>query len=91
MRKDSGTIVGDVRSTFVQSFMRLCLASMIAMVVIGCVLFPLIGPWEFKFTKFPVVPWRYVKNRSVVGASLIGFFDFVRSPWFPGSNKLTLN
>ncbi|KAK0442475.1 drug:h+ antiporter [Desarmillaria tabescens] len=51
--------------------------SMIAMVVIGCVLFPLIGPWEFKFAKFPVVPWRYVKNRSVVGASLIGFFDFI--------------
>ncbi|KAK0471517.1 drug:h+ antiporter [Armillaria novae-zelandiae] len=51
--------------------------SMIAMVVIGCILFPLIGPWEFKFAKFPVVPWRYVKNRSVVGASLIGFFDFI--------------
>ncbi|KAK0190166.1 drug:h+ antiporter [Armillaria mellea] len=31
----------------------------------------------FKFAKFPVVPWRYVKNRSVVGASLIGFFDFI--------------
>lgn len=51
--------------------------SMIAMVVIGCVLFPLIGPWEFKFAKFPVIPLRYVKNKSVVGASLIGFFDFI--------------
>ncbi len=52
------------------------LASMIAMLVIGCVLFPAVGPWEFKFAKYPVVPRRFITNFTVVGASLIGFFDY---------------
>ncbi|KAK0242891.1 drug:h+ antiporter [Armillaria nabsnona] len=50
--------------------------SMIAMLVIGCVLFPAVGPWEFKFAKYPVVPRRFITNFTVVGASLIGFFDY---------------
>ncbi|KAK0230661.1 drug:h+ antiporter [Armillaria fumosa] len=50
--------------------------SMIAMLVIGCILFPAIGPWEFKFAKYPVVPKRFITNFTVVGASLIGFFDY---------------
>lgn len=49
---------------------------MIAMLVIGCVLFPAVGPWEFKFAKYPVVPRRFITNFTVVGASLIGFFDY---------------
>lgn len=51
---------------------------MIAMVVIGCVLLPVFVFWDFKFAKFPVVERRFIFNRSVVGAALIGFFDFVR-------------
>ncbi|PBL02673.1 MFS general substrate transporter [Armillaria gallica] len=51
--------------------------SMIAMLVIGCVLFPAVGPWEFKFAKYPVVPRRFITNFTVVGASLIGFFDYI--------------
>ncbi|KAK0190827.1 drug:h+ antiporter [Armillaria mellea] len=51
--------------------------SMIAMLVIGCVLFPAVGPWEFKFAKYPVVPKRFITNFTVVGASLIGFFDYI--------------
>ncbi|KAK0491142.1 drug:h+ antiporter [Armillaria novae-zelandiae] len=52
-------------------------SSMIAMLVIGCVLFPAVGPWEFKFAKYPVVPKRFITNFTVVGASLIGFFDYI--------------
>lgn len=51
--------------------------SMIAMIVIGCVLLPSFVLYDWKFAKFPVVPGRFVRNKSVVGASLIGFFDFV--------------
>ncbi|KAK0206671.1 drug:h+ antiporter [Desarmillaria ectypa] len=51
--------------------------SMIAMLVIGCVLFPAVGPWEFKFAKYPVIPWRFITNFTAVGACLIGFFDYI--------------
>ncbi|KAK0453763.1 drug:h+ antiporter [Armillaria borealis] len=54
-------------------------SSMIAMLVIGCVLFPAVGPWEFKFAKYPVIPMRFITNFTVVGASLIGFFDYACS------------
>ncbi|KAG9225332.1 hypothetical protein CCMSSC00406_0006281 [Pleurotus cornucopiae] len=52
-------------------------ASMIAMIVIGGVLIPVFFMYDWKLAKYPVVPARLLKNRSVVGASLIGFFDFV--------------
>ncbi|KAF9046927.1 drug:h+ antiporter [Hymenopellis radicata] len=51
--------------------------SMIAMLVVGCVLLLFIAPWEAKVAKYPVLPGRFLKNRSIVGASLIGFFDFI--------------
>ncbi|KAI3606432.1 h+ antiporter [Moniliophthora roreri] len=51
--------------------------SMIAMIVVGFVLLPFVCLWEFKYAKFPVLPLRYVRNRSVIVASAIGFFDFV--------------
>jgi MFS family permease len=51
--------------------------SMIAMIVVGFVIIPFIAIWEARFAKFPVIPPRFLKNRAVVGASLIGFFDFV--------------
>ncbi|KAI0781782.1 drug:h+ antiporter [Abortiporus biennis] len=51
--------------------------SIIAMLVVGCVLLPIFGVWDFRFAKRPVVAWRFIKNRGVIGAAWIGFFDFV--------------
>ncbi|TFK32582.1 hypothetical protein BDQ12DRAFT_728565 [Crucibulum laeve] len=33
--------------------------------------------WEFKFAKFPVIARRFVMNRTVVCAALIGSLDFI--------------
>ena len=54
-------------------------ASMIAMLVVGVVLLPVIVFWEFKFAKRPILARRLLKNRTVVFAAWIGFFDFVRA------------
>ncbi|KAG6890842.1 hypothetical protein C0992_012481 [Termitomyces sp. T32_za158] len=51
--------------------------SMIAMIVIGCVLIPFVGLYEFKFAKYPVIPRRFVLNRSIVIASIVGALDFI--------------
>ena len=51
---------------------------MIAMVTVGCVLLIVFGVWDLKFASRPVIAWRFVTNRSVLLASWIGFFDFVR-------------
>ncbi|KAK7447416.1 hypothetical protein VKT23_014125 [Stygiomarasmius scandens] len=51
--------------------------SMIAMIVIGCCLLPVFGVWDVKLAKFPVIPYRFLKNRSIAIASAIGFFDFI--------------
>lgn len=51
--------------------------SMIAMEVVGCSLIPLYLIFEWKFAKHPVVPKRFVQNRSIVLASLIGASDFI--------------
>ncbi|KDR72260.1 hypothetical protein GALMADRAFT_253088 [Galerina marginata CBS 339.88] len=51
--------------------------SMIAMVVIGCVLIPFYLLWDFKFANYPVVARRFLSNRSVVIAGAIGAFDFI--------------
>ncbi|KAL0953094.1 hypothetical protein HGRIS_004365 [Hohenbuehelia grisea] len=51
-------------------------ASMIAMIVVGVILIPFFAIWDWKFAKHPVIPRRFTVNRSVVGACLIGFFDF---------------
>lgn len=50
---------------------------MIAMLVVGCVLLFGVAIWDFKFASYPAIPRRFVVNRSVMFASLIGFFDFV--------------
>jgi len=52
-------------------------ASMIAMLAVGCALIPVFVFYEFKFAQYPVVARRFVFNRSVVIASVIGAFDFV--------------
>ncbi|PSS03712.1 hypothetical protein PHLCEN_2v3966 [Hermanssonia centrifuga] len=52
-------------------------ASIIAMLVIGIVLLFVFSVWETWFAKRPVVPLRFLRNRSFIGAAWIGFFDFV--------------
>ncbi|WVF70813.1 hypothetical protein IAT40_005607 [Kwoniella sp. CBS 6097] len=51
--------------------------SMIGMIVVGAVLFPLTLIFEWKFPRKPVVPMRWLKRGPILGACLIGFFDFV--------------
>lgn len=51
--------------------------SMIAMIVVGVVLFPIFIVFEWKFPKKPVVPMRWLRRGPILGACLIGFFDFV--------------
>lgn len=55
----------------------LFVASMIAMIVVGGVLIPVYALWDLKFAKYPVIARRFVFNRSVVIASVIGAADFV--------------
>ncbi|KAI0329355.1 drug:h+ antiporter [Cubamyces sp. BRFM 1775] len=50
--------------------------SMVAMIVVGCILLPVFALWDIYFAKRPVFPRRFLTNRSVTIASWIGFFDF---------------
>ncbi|KIK62249.1 hypothetical protein GYMLUDRAFT_242928 [Collybiopsis luxurians FD-317 M1] len=50
--------------------------TMIALVVVGCVLLPVCSIWDLRYAKYPVIPPRLFKNRSVIIVSLIGAFDF---------------
>jgi hypothetical protein len=56
---------------------RFLLASIIAMLTIGPLLIIAFGLYEWKFAAHPIVPMRFLRNKAVVGAALIGFFDFV--------------
>ena len=49
---------------------------MIAMLVVGCILLPVIAVWEIFFAKRPVIARRFLTNRTVIIAAWIGFFDF---------------
>ncbi|CAE6442786.1 unnamed protein product [Rhizoctonia solani] len=51
--------------------------SMITMLTVGPILFIAFGIYEWKFAAYPIVPMRFLRNKAVVGAALIGFFDFV--------------
>lgn len=51
--------------------------SMIAMLVVGCVLFPVFIVYEWKVPARPVVPIRWLRQLTILGSCLIGFFDFV--------------
>ena len=66
--------------TFVRTWITdiMCIGSIIAMLVLGVVLLFVFAYWDFKFARNPVIPFRFIKNRTVVIGSLIGFFDFVR-------------
>ncbi|EKM58957.1 uncharacterized protein PHACADRAFT_25102 [Phanerochaete carnosa HHB-10118-sp] len=52
-------------------------ASMIAMLVIGIVLLFVFIVWDTRFAKRPIMPPRFLRNRAFIGATWIGFFDFV--------------
>ncbi|KAJ7632776.1 drug:h+ antiporter [Roridomyces roridus] len=52
-------------------------AAMLAVFLLGISLIPIFCIWDFKWAKYPVIPYRFVRNRTVIGASLIGAFDFM--------------
>lgn len=52
-------------------------AAMIAPIVIGIVLIPVFILYEWKVARYPVIPKRFLTNRSVVIALIIGSFDFI--------------
>ncbi|CAE6508217.1 unnamed protein product [Rhizoctonia solani] len=51
--------------------------SMIAMLTVGPILLIAFGIYEWKFASHPIVPMKFLRNKAVLGAALIGFFDFV--------------
>jgi hypothetical protein len=51
------------------------------MLVLGVVLLFVFAYWDLRVATQPVIAPRFLKNRSVVLASLIGFFDFVCRFW----------
>ncbi|KAL1409007.1 hypothetical protein Q8F55_005831 [Vanrija albida] len=51
--------------------------SMIAMITVGAVMFPVFLLYEFFVPKRPVFPMRWLLRMPILGACLIGFFDFV--------------
>ena len=53
---------------------------MITLFVLGWILLPVFALWDIKYAKRPVMPRRFLSNRTVVSVAFIGFFDFVRSP-----------
>ncbi|KAF8212062.1 major facilitator superfamily domain-containing protein [Mycena galopus ATCC 62051] len=56
-------------------------AGVLGIFLLGLVFIPVFALWDFRWAKYPVIPFRFVVNRSVVGASLIGALDFVRG-WY---------
>ncbi|KAJ7154185.1 drug:h+ antiporter [Mycena filopes] len=47
------------------------------MVVGGVVVLPLFVYWETRRATHPVVPWRLLRNRTILAGCAINFFDFV--------------
>lgn len=43
----------------------------IAMIVLGILLFPAFYIWEAKITPVPFLPWKYLKDRTIVGSCLL--------------------
>ncbi|KAH7384696.1 siderophore iron transporter-like protein mirB [Pyrenochaeta sp. MPI-SDFR-AT-0127] len=43
----------------------------IAMIVLGILLFPVFVLWEAKFAPVQFIPWRYLKERTIVGSCLL--------------------
>ncbi|KAF9234946.1 major facilitator superfamily domain-containing protein [Melanogaster broomeanus] len=51
--------------------------SIISMLVVGVFLLSVFAYWDLCIASRPVIAPRFVKNRSVIFASFIGFFDFM--------------
>lgn len=49
----------------------------ITMLVIGPVLLIVLTFYEARFAHYPFIPARFLKNRTVLAAALIGLFDFI--------------
>lgn len=47
------------------------------MCISGVVVLPLLIFWEIKYASFPIVPKRFLLNRTVLCAIIINFFDFI--------------
>lgn len=47
------------------------------MIVVGCVLLVTFFIYDTKFAKVPILSKQFIKNKSIVAASWIGFLDFV--------------
>jgi hypothetical protein len=47
------------------------------MLAMGVVLLAVFAVWDLRYAAMPVIAPRFVRNRSVVCAACIGFFDFV--------------
>ena len=50
--------------------------AMPAMVVMGLLLFVVFCWYESNYPSTPIVPYQFLLNKSILGACLIGFFDF---------------
>lgn len=61
------------------------------MIVIGVVMLPVFAFYQWKFSKYPIMPSRFLKNPAVIGAAGIGFFDFVRFFFLTTEKALQLN
>ncbi|KAG1814292.1 MFS general substrate transporter [Suillus subaureus] len=51
--------------------------STIAMFVMGVALLVVFAVWDLRYASRPVIAPRFIRNRSVVCAAFIGFFDFM--------------
>jgi MFS family permease len=51
--------------------------SIVATLVAGIVLLAVFAIWDLRYASRPVIAPRFIKNRSVVCAAFIGFFDFM--------------
>lgn len=47
------------------------------MIVFGPIILIGFAFYEAKFASLPFIPARFLKNRTVIAAGLIGFFDFI--------------
>ena len=53
--------------------------SIIAMIVLGPLIIITFAVYEIFFAKYPLIPGHMIRNKAVMCAAFIGFFDFVRS------------
>lgn len=53
------------------------LGNIIAMIVVGFVLLVTFFVYDTRFAKVPILSKQFIKNKSIVAASWIGFLDFV--------------